>query len=162
MPDDAPPLEGGLDLPYLVYGTLRPGGSNAHLIDLHRATYAGRIDLPGYAMLNSPFDYPYLVHVSHSVVGPMCLDAPGVAAAPIAIDVVDPPDGAEQRQSLRQALDLLEGFTPGGDANNYERMALRITHPTTAEPTWAWIYLAGSAATLDADSWISSGDWFAP
>lgn len=143
----APQLDRGLDLPYLVYGTLRPGGSNSHLLLRHGAAHAGRLSLPGFLMHDSPAGYPYIT--------------PGPPDAMIVVDVVRPPAGASARRGLRRDLDALEDFVIGGVANNYERVATAFDDPIEQRRCWGWLYVVGAGALIDGLPAIASGDWFA-
>ena len=140
-----PPLDGGLDLPYLVYGTLREGGANAHLVTLHGGRWAGSLTLAGYAMVDAPAGYPYV----------LARDGATVRA-----EVVQPAPDARAQQALRRDLDLLEDFTVGGGANNYERVAHRFADPADGAARWGWLYVAGAGALIDGLPAIVSGDWF--
>ncbi len=144
---DAPALAGGLDLPYLVYGTLRPGGSNAALVERHGGVHAGSLTLGGYAMYEAPAGYPYIV--------------PRSTAGAITLDVLVPPAGAGAQESLRADLDTLEGFEVGGRLNHYERVAVSFPDPATGSVRWGWLYVAGPGALIDGLAQIESGDWFA-
>ncbi|WP_203653600.1 gamma-glutamylcyclotransferase family protein [Demequina activiva] len=141
-----PPLDGGLDLPYLVYGTLREGGSNAHLVTRHGGRWTGSLILDGFAMVDAPAGYPYVL--------------PRDGAA-VRAEVVMPPADARAQVSLRRDLDLLEGFTLGGAANNYERVPLTFVDPRDGADRWGWLYVAGAGALIDGLPAIESGDWFA-
>lgn len=143
----APALDAGLEVPYLVYGTLRPGGSNAHLIDRHGATYGGSLTLDHYAMYDAPAGYPYVV--------------PEEGAPPVVLDVVLPPADARVQLALRADLDALEGFEVGGGMNHYERVATAFPDPSGDGPRWGWLYVAGPGALIDDLARIDSGDWFA-
>lgn len=143
----APALDGGLELPYLVYGTLRPGGSNAHLVARHGGRHGAALVLDGYAMYDAPAGYPYLV--------------PREGAGPVACDVVEPPGGTAARRALRADLDALEGFEVGGSLNHYERVAITFSDPDAARERWGWLYVAGPGALIDGLGAIESGDWFA-
>lgn len=142
----APPLDGGLNCPYLVYGTLREGGSNAHLVTRHGGEWCGILTLEGFAMVDAPAGYPYV----------MAREGGAVRA-----EVVLPPADARAQRDLRRALDLLEGFTLGGAANNYERVAHPFADPRDGIQRWGWLYVAGAGALVDGLPAIESGDWFA-
>jgi len=147
---DAPPaLDGGLDLPYVVYGTLRRGGSNAALIPRHGAQWGATILLPGYVLLDTPHGYPYLAP----------LDPARASAAPVVAELVEPPSGSAAQAALRRDLDALETYQgPGGD-NEYERVAIRVSRD--GADTWAWLYVAAAASLVDALPEIGHGDWMA-
>ncbi|WP_084106286.1 gamma-glutamylcyclotransferase family protein [Demequina sp. NBRC 110056] len=144
--DPPPALDAGLDLPYLVYGTLRPGGSNVHRVERHGATHEGRVVLTGFTMLDSPRGYPYIT--------------PGRADQRIVVDVVRPPASASARLRLRRDLDALEDFVIGGTVNNYERVATAFDDPIEGRRCWGWLYVAGAGALIDGLPEIASGDWF--
>lgn len=142
----APPLDGGLDHPYLVYGTLREGGANAHLVTRHGGRWTGSLTLDGFAMIDAPAGYPYVLPRD---------------GATVRAEVVLPPTDARARLAMRRDLDALEGFTQGGAANNYERVAQLFTDPLDATVRWGWLYVAGAGALIDGLPAIESGDWFA-
>ncbi|WP_297081923.1 gamma-glutamylcyclotransferase [uncultured Demequina sp.] len=147
---DAPPaLDGGLDLPYVVYGTLRRGGSNAALIPRHGARWGATLLLPGYLMLDTPHGYPYLTP----------LDPARASSAPVVAELVEPPADPEAQARLRRDLDALETYRgPGGD-NEYDRVAVRVT--TDDGEQWAWLYVAARATAVDGLPAIAHGDWMA-
>jgi gamma-glutamylcyclotransferase (GGCT)/AIG2-like uncharacterized protein YtfP len=145
-PQPAPPLDGGLDLPYLVYGTLRDGGSNAHLVTRHGGRWAGSLTLEGFAMVDAPAGYPYVV---------------ARESARVRAEVVLPAADGPAQVALRRDLDVLEGFALGGTANNYERVAHAFLDPLDGTERWGWLYVAGAGALIDGLPAIESGDWFA-
>ncbi|MFW2512647.1 gamma-glutamylcyclotransferase family protein [Demequina sp. SO4-13] len=146
-PDGPPPaIDAGFTVPYLVYGTLRPGGSNAHLIGRHGATHGGSSTLDGYAMYDALAGYPYVV--------------PDVGARTVALDIVLPPADAAAARALRADLDALEGFEGAARLNHYERVAVPFAEPGTGRSRWGWLYVAGAGALIDGLARIESGDWF--
>ncbi|WP_200811051.1 gamma-glutamylcyclotransferase [Demequina sp. NBRC 110057] len=146
-PADAPAHDAGLDLPYIVYGTLRPGGLNSHLVTTHGGRWGASLALPGYVMLDSPHGYPYLVP----------LDPARASAVPVRADLVEPPADATAQAALRAALDELETYRgPGGD-NEYERVAVRIDDAGVER--CAWIYVVSAAVPTEGLPLIGHGDW---
>lgn len=121
-----------MQLPFFVYGTLRPGEPNyARLLAGQTATEA-QATLAGAALFTAG-PYPFLVNAPdlaapHDIVQGSII---GLRPAVYALVLAD--------------LDGLEGYVVGGTDNLYERLALDVA--TSAGPRQAWVYLAG-ASTL--------------
>lgn len=118
-------------LPFFVYGTLKPGGLN------YARYLAGRTaeELPAAlagAALFSPGPFPFLTLEPDLVL-------PGEVAHGALLSVA--PAGYAEALPL---LDKLEGYTPGGADNLYERVALTVA--TEAGPRRAWVYVAAARA----------------
>ncbi|MGW2489216.1 gamma-glutamylcyclotransferase family protein [Streptomyces sp. NPDC001606] len=139
----APDPEQRAQLPFFVYGTLRPGEPNHDLFLRGRTAAEGPARLPDTALYDGP-GYPYAVdHPGTFVHGAL------VTARPEAYD------------ALLAALDRLEEYTPGDPRNLYERVTRDALRPD-GTPVRAWVYLAAPpvAARLRAEGRrIDSGDW---
>lgn len=135
----------GDQLPFFVYGTLRPGEVNHDLFLRGRTASEEPAVLPDAALYDGP-GYPYAVHRPGTVVvGELITAAPGGYGP------------------LLAALDQLEEYGgPGRPGNIYDRIARPVLRPdgTTVR---AWVYLA--APLIASDLWesgteIPGGDWF--
>ncbi|MEE1824439.1 gamma-glutamylcyclotransferase [Streptomyces sp. BE20] len=137
----APPAP---DLPFFVYGTLRPGGRNHAVYLAGRCAEVRGAVLEGAALHEGP-GFPYAVPDA----------APGRR---IVGELVTVRRGAYPEALT--ALDRLEGCRTDGTGEYVrERLAVRTADGGTAE---AWVYLAGPdvAARLRAHpALIASGDW---
>ncbi|WP_050502762.1 gamma-glutamylcyclotransferase family protein [Streptomyces monomycini] len=131
-------------LPFFVYGTLRPGRAN-HARCLRGRTASEESALVrGVSLYEGP-GYPYAV--------------PGPAEAVVHGDLIAPREDAYD--SVRAALDRLEGYVPGGPGNLYERVA-RQAECVDGRSVRAWMYVAAAplAARLRASGPpIPGGDW---
>lgn len=131
--------------PVFVYGTLRAGEANHHLIaDAARTTPAW---LDDHALHGHGLPFPYVV------------PQPG---ARVRGELVWPADGREQELLAR--LDRLEGFVADGDpANHYDRV-VRVCRSDEGDAVEAWVYLAGPGArarlAAGPDRRVTSGDWW--
>jgi gamma-glutamylcyclotransferase (GGCT)/AIG2-like uncharacterized protein YtfP len=120
-----------MQLPFFVYGTLKPGGLNyarylaGRTVEELPATLAG-------AAIFSPGPFPFLTLERDLVLPDEVAHGALVAVAP------------EQYAEALPLLDQLEGFTPGGARNLYERIALEVA--TAAGPRRAWVYVAAARA----------------
>lgn len=120
-----------MELPFFVYGTLRPGESNYARLLTGLTAAELPATLTGGALYTAG-PYPFLV-MTPDLAGPGDLVAGDLV-------VVRP----EAYQGALAALDALEGYAPGGAQNMYERV---VTEVATAEgPRHAWVYVAGAAA----------------
>lgn len=130
--------------PVFVYGTLRAGEANHHLIaDAARAAPAW---LDDHALHGHRLPFPYVT------------PRPG---ARVRGELVWPADGAERE--LLSRLDRLEGFMAEGDpANHYDRV-VRLCRLEAGASVHAWVYLAGpgprARLAAGADRTVASGDW---
>ncbi|MGA5870493.1 divalent cation tolerance protein CutA [Streptomyces cinereoruber] len=132
-----PAVEGPVaddELPFFVYGTLRPGAYN------HDRFLAGRIGAEADAVMDGAvlYDgpgYPYVVPAAKGrVVGTLLTPAPGSYG------------------ELFGLLDRLE--LPVG----YERVAKEVVRERDGARVLAWVFLAAPDAPLGPV--IESGDWF--
>ncbi|MFG2222110.1 gamma-glutamylcyclotransferase family protein [Streptomyces sp. NPDC048644] len=131
-------------LPFFVYGTLRPGGRH------HARTLRGRTaseepaTISGALLYDGP-GYPY------AVAGPDDARIHGALITPRAAD----------HDGVRRTLDLLEGYTPGGRDNLYERVETEAAR-SDGRTVRAWVYLAAEplATRLRATGTpVEGGDW---
>ncbi|MER5447202.1 gamma-glutamylcyclotransferase family protein [Streptomyces sp. NPDC002764] len=132
-------------LPFFVYGTLRPGEVNHDLFlrGRTRAEEPGRLTC---SVLYAGPGYPYAV------------DAPG--GGEVYGELVTPMP--ERYAELLVALDRLEEYAPGDPRNLYERVEREVRRDTDGTLVRAWVYVAAPsvAARLRARGRpIESGDW---
>ncbi|MGW2113869.1 gamma-glutamylcyclotransferase family protein [Streptomyces zhihengii] len=137
-----------VELPFFVYGTLRPGERNHDLFLAGRTTRERPATLHGALLYEGP-GYPYAVDDpagSGRVAGTV------VTAAP------------EEYAALLRTLDGLEEYiAPGHPRNLYERVAREVV-PADGPAAHAWVYVAapGIARALAGSGVpIPSGDWSA-
>ncbi|MEV4329276.1 gamma-glutamylcyclotransferase family protein [Streptomyces sp. NPDC049597] len=133
-------------LPFLVYGTLRPGEHNHGLFLAGRTCAEEPATLPGALLYDGP-GYPYLVEDARE----------GGAVAGACVTAVP----GEYARLLR-TLDRLEDFVaPGHPRNMYERVAREaILADGTATRAWVYVAAAGVARELAAGGRrIAGGDW---
>ncbi|MFB8174712.1 gamma-glutamylcyclotransferase family protein [Streptomyces sp. NPDC055966] len=135
--------EPGAQLPFFVYGTLRPGEANHDLFLRGRTAAEEPARLPGAVLYDGP-GYPYAVeHRGAEIRGEL------VTAHP------------ESYDGLLAALDRLEEYTPGDPRSRYERVARPVVRADGSTAP-AWVYLAAPpvAARLRAHGTrIEGGDW---
>jgi gamma-glutamylcyclotransferase (GGCT)/AIG2-like uncharacterized protein YtfP len=133
-------------LPFFVYGTLRRGQGNHHVIE---ADLEGARDarLAGHVLYGHGL--PYIA---------ACGD-PGSAVAGDLLLVAP----ARYERALR-ALDRLEGYDPPRYAL-YVRTRVRAAFRDGTDGAWqecdAWAYLGGDSFRYDPRLVIASGDWAA-
>lgn len=132
----------GPQLPFFVYGTLRPG-QRAHAWALSgRTAYEEPASLRGVVLYEGP-GYPYAVVGEGEVHGDLVLPEP------------------EHYAGVLAALDDLEDYTPGGSENRYERISAEAVR-SGGEVARAWVYVAADpvAARLRATGTVVvGGDW---
>lgn len=137
-------------LPFFVYGTLRPGGVSYQRY-LAGATCEETAALLGGAALFSPGPFPFLTTAADLVAATEVVRGDLI--------VVEP---ARYAATLT-ALDHLEGFVPGRATNLYERIALEVATADGARR--AWVYVAAERALRLIKQGrmrrIDSGDWLA-
>lgn len=133
------------NLPFFVYGTLRPGQAN------HARLLAGRTVAEFGATLGD-----------HAIYGPGLPYVVGEEGSVVVGDLIfiDP----DHYDEVLASLDRLEGYRPGSWHSHYERTAVVVHHagPDGTEMTSvAWVYLAGPsvAERLAPAERIVSGDW---
>ncbi|MFF9864008.1 gamma-glutamylcyclotransferase family protein [Streptomyces sp. NPDC013953] len=129
------------ELPFFVYGTLRPGECN-HALFLHGRTASEEpARLPGALLRDGP-GYPYAVRGAGGggVLGELVTAAPG------------------RYDALLSVLDRLEEYYgPGHPLNLYEREACDVVRVRDGVTVRAWVYVAAAAAEPGAP--IAGGDW---
>ncbi len=132
------------DLPFFVYGTLRPGEINHDLFLRGRIRSEEPARLPGAVLYDGP-GYPYAVpEPGGTVSGEL------VTARP------------EAYRELLAGLDRLEEYVPGSPRNLYERVERRVVRVADGSAVPAWVYLAAPAVTARLRSrgkLIEGGDW---
>ncbi|MFJ3664942.1 gamma-glutamylcyclotransferase family protein [Streptomyces sp. NPDC090106] len=134
-------------LPFFVYGTLRPGEPNhdRYLRGRTRTEEPGR--LTGAVLYDGP-GYPYAV------------EEPG--AGTVHGDLVTAlPDAYAE---LLLALDALEEYRPGDPRNLYERVEFPVVRAADGRAVPAWVYVAAPAVAVRLrarGSRIATGDWLA-
>lgn len=136
-----------LDVPYFVYGTLRPGESNANLWEGLATCDEVAWRCPAYALVEDiiPYALPETT-IRHGLdVG--CLSATGNLLVPLA--------GEERR--LRMALDTLEGH-PVGYTRTFATVRRTDGHDEIVRKT-AWIYAYNHLDILRRATAITSGDY---
>ena len=134
------------NLPFFVYGTLRPGQGNYRLL---AGATVGEFPatLAGHALYGPGL--PYVTPEEDSTVaGDLMFLAP------------------ERYAEVLARLDCLEGYRPGGSHCHYEREARTVSYLDAGGAevtTTAWVYLAGPAARrrLAPAERIAGGDWLA-
>ncbi|MFF0157846.1 gamma-glutamylcyclotransferase family protein [Streptomyces sp. NPDC005263] len=134
------------ELPFFVYGTLRPGEPNHDLFlrGRTRSEEPGRLD--GAVLYEGP-GYPYAVEDRGGVV-----HGEVVTALP------------EVYGELLVALDRLEEYVPGDPRSLYARVEREVILDGDGRTVRAWVYVAAPwvAARLRAGGKpIGSGDWSA-
>ncbi|MFG3494011.1 gamma-glutamylcyclotransferase family protein [Streptomyces sp. NPDC047928] len=129
-----------MELPFFVYGTLRPGAHNHALYLRGRTAVEEPARLPGAVLREGP-GYPYAVRGPGDVVGDLVHAVPGAYRA------------------LLSVLDRLEGFYgPGHPLNLYEREPCDVVRGRDGAFVRAWVYVA--AARTEPGPPIEGGDWF--
>ncbi|MGW1782970.1 gamma-glutamylcyclotransferase family protein [Streptomyces sp. NPDC002143] len=142
------------ELPFFVYGTLRPGEVNHDLFLRGRTLREEPARLPGALLYDGP-GYPYAV------------EAPDGTGGTVAGELVTARPEAYAR--LLAELDRLEEYAPGDPRNLYERVecevlreAVRGGGPASEGPVRAWTYLAApvvAARLRTRGQLIEGGDW---
>ncbi|WP_329217106.1 gamma-glutamylcyclotransferase [Streptomyces sp. NBC_01485] len=136
------------ELPFFVYGTLRPGEVN-HDRFLHGRTLREEpARLAGAVLYHGP-GYPYAVEVPGGGLG-LAVTGDLVTARPAAY------------ARLLAELDRLEEYRPGDPRNLYERVERTVLRGNRSSPARAWVYVAAPAvaARLRArGKLVEGGDW---
>jgi gamma-glutamylcyclotransferase (GGCT)/AIG2-like uncharacterized protein YtfP len=131
------------DLPFFVYGTLRPGG-------LYYSLLAGKTlsEEPAYTTGLQMYALEYY---------PMVLPIEDQSARIVGNVMVPKP---ELYTDVIRALDRLESYKPADPSNSeYLRLSYTVTLQHTGESLQAWIYVG-----QQIENWyrpILGGDWFA-
>lgn len=111
----------GLDLPYFVYGTLRPGFGNSRIWKAinAKAQFDGECRVKDWALINTNSVIPYAIpSPGHVVWGTL----------------IYPGFYTEDQQRLRRGLDTLEGHP-----EHYDRLKVEVQCPKGSDRD-AWIY----------------------
>ncbi|WP_446041366.1 gamma-glutamylcyclotransferase family protein [Streptomyces sp. SID1121] len=152
LPDHHP----GEELPFFVYGTLRPGEDNYELFLRGRTTGEEPARLEDAALYDGP-GYPYAIETpGATVVGEIVSALPGAGPGP----------GAEpgSYRELLAVLDELEEYMAPGDPRNlYERVP-RDVRRADGGTVRAWVYFAAPRVARElraAGRPIAGGDWIA-
>ncbi|MDX2676940.1 gamma-glutamylcyclotransferase family protein [Streptomyces sp. NY05-11A] len=135
------------ELPFFVYGTLRPGEVNHDAFLRDRTLREEPARLGGAVLYDGP-GYPYVV------------EQPGAAGASVVGELVTALPAAYAR--LLAELDRLEEYRPGDPRNLYERVERAVLGEDGSTPVRAWVYVAAPAvaARLRARGKpIEGGDW---
>ncbi|MDT0402892.1 MULTISPECIES: gamma-glutamylcyclotransferase family protein [Streptomyces] len=131
-------------LPFFVYGTLRPCGTNHGLVLHGRTRHDEPARLRGAVLYEGP-GYPYAVEEPGGVVtGEL------VTALP------------EEYEGLLAELDRLERYVPGDPRNLYERVAREVVRRADGTAAGAWVYVAAPAVAeglRKRGKLIEGGEW---
>lgn len=136
-----------LDVPYFVYGTLRPGMGNDWCWREQGASYYkdGQVIAPGWGLIAGGVPFAVPLDVLRYAKGDNVRAAVGALIFP-----------GENALGLRQALDTLEGHPRA-----YTRVPTVVHDVMTADECIAWIYTVSdmSYAIGEAHMPIVSGDY---
>ncbi|MGW0463801.1 gamma-glutamylcyclotransferase family protein [Streptomyces sp. NPDC003027] len=140
------------ELPFFVYGTLRPGAYNHDRFLLGRTVAEEPARLTG-ALLHDGPGYPYAVPAEGRIeAGTAAAIAGGIAG-----DLVTAAPGAYGE--LLAVLDRLEEYRgPGHPRNLYERVEREVVRVRDGAAVRAWVYLA--APGVEPGPPVAGGDWF--
>jgi gamma-glutamylcyclotransferase (GGCT)/AIG2-like uncharacterized protein YtfP len=120
-----------MQLPFFVYGTLKPGGSNYARYLAGRTAQEVPACLAGAALF-SPGPFPFLTQEPDLLL-------PGDRVEGTLVGVLP-----AQYAAALSLLDKLEGYRPGASDNLYERC---VTQVESADgPRRAWVYVAAPKA----------------
>ncbi|MEV1065429.1 gamma-glutamylcyclotransferase family protein [Streptomyces sp. NPDC050263] len=146
------------ELPFFVYGTLRPGEVNHDLFLRGRTLREEPARLAGAVLYDGP-GYPYAVETPQEPGGTVAGEL--VTARP------------ESYARLLADLDRLEEYAPGDPRNLYERVEREVVRGAVREvldaggsapegPVRAWVYVAAPAVAAGLRArgkLIEGGDW---
>ncbi|WP_406860787.1 gamma-glutamylcyclotransferase family protein [Streptomyces sp. HUAS MG47] len=128
------------ELPFFVYGTLRPGEPNHDRFLLGRTAAEEPARLAGALLYDGP-GYPYATPGDGRIAGELVTAAPGAYGELLAV------------------LDRLEDyFGPGHPRNLYERERRDVLRLRDGAAVPAWVYFAAPGAR--PGPLIEGGDWF--
>ncbi|MET9804323.1 gamma-glutamylcyclotransferase family protein [Streptomyces sp. NPDC006368] len=134
-------MTGTGELPFFVYGTLRPGQDNRALHLRGRTATEEPARLSGALLYEGP-GYPYLARGAGDVLGELVTAAPG------------------SYDALLSVLDRLEGYAgPGHPLNLYEREACEVRRLRDGARVRAWVYVAAPAVRSGFGPPVAGGDW---
>lgn len=133
------------NLPFFVYGTLRHGEGNYYGQLVGRTTREALGTVDGFLMLGRKAHFPFALAASddYTVTGEVMW---------INDDLYD---------QVLESMDTLEGYTPGGNMNLYDRQV--VTVETGDGPVKAWMYVSMLPVEYFIETntpIIPSGDWF--
>lgn len=133
--------------PFLVYGTLRPGGGNFEyfLAEKNITNIVDGVKLDGLTMYANANAYPYAVQD----------EAGSITATLVYVS-------AEDYADAQHDLDYLEGFYGFGDTtNHYDRKLVTFNHGR--ERITAWVYVAYRKRDYITEflPLVPGGDWLA-
>lgn len=131
-------------LPFFVYGTLRPGGTNHDLFLRGRTRHEEPARLRGAVLYEGP-GYPYAV------------EEPGGAVTGELVTALP-----EAYEGLLAGLDRLEQYVPGDPRNLYERVAREVVRGADGTAVGAWVYVAAPAVAeglRERGKLIEGGEW---
>ena len=139
-----------VQLPFFVYGTLRPGERNHDRFLLGRTAAEEPARLRGAVLYEGP-GYPYAVEAAGDggvVVGELVTAPPGLYGG------------------LLRELDRLEEYVPGDPRSLYTRVVRDVLRDGDGAPVSvpAWVYVASPAVAArlrDGGVLIPGGDWLA-
>ncbi|MFG2571514.1 gamma-glutamylcyclotransferase family protein [Streptomyces sp. NPDC048481] len=135
------------ELPFFVYGTLRPGEANHDLLLRGRTLREEPARFTGALLYDGP-GYPYAV------------EAPGAAGTTVSGELVTA--RPEEYARLLADLDRLEEYTPGDPRNLYDRVAREVVRVDGSASVRAWVYVAAPAVAAELRARgrpIEGGDW---
>ncbi|MGC0377448.1 gamma-glutamylcyclotransferase (GGCT)/AIG2-like uncharacterized protein YtfP [Streptomyces sp. SAI-229] len=131
-------------LPFFVYGTLRPGGTNHDLFLRGRTLREEPGRLRGAVLYEGP-GYPYAV------------EEPGSVVSGELVTVLP-----EAYAGLLTELDRLEEYVPGDPRSLYERVARDVVRTGDGTAVRAWVYVAAPAVAArlrERGKIVESGEW---
>lgn len=123
-----------MQLPFFVYGTLRPGEPNYARLLAGQTASEAPATLPGAALFTAG-PYPFLVTAPDLLLPGDAVRGEVVALRPPVYRLV------------LADLDRLEGYVEGGAQNLYERVVAEVL--TAGGPRRAWLYVAGAGALAE-------------
>lgn len=135
-------------LPFFVYGTLRPGQGNYRRFLGGRTAQEVSAVLGGHALFDLGIPYVVASTADPTVVGDLVFVAP------------------QHYEDVLGDLDRLEGYSPRRAGGHYQRQALPVRYQSAGgneTSALAWVYLAGAAvrARLVEACPVPGGDWVA-
>jgi gamma-glutamylcyclotransferase (GGCT)/AIG2-like uncharacterized protein YtfP len=140
-----------MQLPFFVYGTLRPGEPNYARWLAGQTQTEAPATLAG-AALYTEGPYPFLIMAPEVLRPGDVVQGEIVALRPSVYDLV------------LADLDALEGYVPGREHNLYERIEVEVA--TSAGPRRAWVYVAGEETLVQIRAGalrrIAGGSWPEP
>lgn len=138
---EVPPND-GKEYPVLVYGTLRPGGTNYENFLAGDTTSEENVQIHGFSMYSN-VGYPYLTTGEGTVTATL------VSVKP------------EEYDATMYGLDFLEGYRgeDPGRANHYNRRLATFTHEGAEKKAWIYVLPEQKKHQVSSLPHISGGDW---